>query len=101
MAMKKIFNMDTATRTTECGSVGCIGGWMGTMMGLGVEDACDFVLGYMNRGRFKELFFPPTPKDKHGEPVEDYYDKITAAHAVKAIDNFTKTGKPKWETILK
>lgn len=91
MTMKRLFNMGETAGATECGSVACIGGWMGAMMGMDHEESAEFVMRYEDRGKFKTLFYPPAIYD---------YALIKPTHAVKAIDNFLANGNPRWAAIL-
>ncbi len=87
LTLKRFFNMGTGASPKECGTVACIGGWTGAMMGMTIDEAGDFVSKYEHRGKFKDLFFPSRDLK---------YEKITPKHAVKAIDSFLETGKPNW-----
>lgn len=97
IGLKRIFNMGCTAEATECGSVGCIGGWMGAMMGMTIDEAADFVAdaqagddNYWNENKgnkFSDLFFPPAKIN---------YERITEKQAVRAINSFLKTGKPNW-----
>jgi len=91
-APAKFFNMGTAASDRECGSVGCIGGWMAASMGKSKDEAQDFV---NIDSKFGELFFPG------GGTSNWEYDHITEKHAIKAIDNFLKCGDPKWLQVLR
>lgn len=87
---KRFFNMSLAVGDSGCGTVACIGGWTAATMGLEPDEAAAFVMRYSERGKFSELFYPPPAID---------YEKITPAQAVKAIDNFLRTGKPRWSSV--
>lgn len=88
-----LFNMNIALRNnSECGSVGCIGGTMAMLMGMNSLNGIKFVHSHDIPGdRLKELFFPKGVHD---------YSCITPALAVKAINNFLKTGNPSWRKVL-
>lgn len=90
--IRRFFNMSVAIGEADCGTVGCIGGWMAANMGLTPSQAQAYVYGFEGRGKFNELFFPSVDNDTS-------YAKITPRQAVKAIDNFLKTGNPRWASI--
>lgn len=98
------FNMNKTCTTHSCGTVACIGGWMGLSL-YGANDLIsagmkpthnqirrtrDFVEDGGDRGEFYDLFYPPSSL---------YYDHIENSEAVKAIDNFIQTGHPDWEKV--
>jgi len=86
---KHSFNMGAVCNVARCGSVACIGGTMGQIMGI---DAFSYVLRKDTLGApISNLFFPPQKYD---------FSKITPAQAIKAIDNFLATGNPLWSKIL-
>lgn len=87
-----IINMGVGCRGNEhCGSVGCIGGTMGLLMGMNADHADQFV-GGADKGPLRKLFYPPRPSD---------YNSITGKQVVRAIDNFIKyDGDPEWDKIL-
>ena len=94
-----VFNMANCMSEANCGTVGCIGGYMGTVMFDKVEEADSFVRAadpswFRRNARFTDLFYPPRG------PSDVAYETITAAQAVRAIDNFLTTGKPKWAEVL-
>jgi hypothetical protein len=84
--------MDIPCNANECGSVGCIGGTMGLLMGMSEDEA----KGYVYRAEddstpFKELFFPT---------IGTGYANITGEQIIMAIDNFLVDGKPRWQSVL-
>lgn len=91
------FNMGIACIGHSCGSVSCIGGTMGLIMGKGRDgaDAYTYEHGYHTLG---PLFFPGRDRSTVGYDVD--YNVITPAQAVAAIDNFLNTGKPNWGAVL-
>lgn len=87
---KHVFNMSIACETNQsCGSVTCIGGTMGLIMGLGHHNA-DRYVGKANGG-LRRLFFPPDVLK---------YAKIKPEWTIKAIDNFLTYGEPRWEKAI-
>lgn len=62
----------------DCGTVGCIGGWLETITKTNIEEG---------ESDFKDLFYPYDLGN---------WDKITPAKAAKAIDNFLN-GKQPWD----
>lgn len=88
-----VFNMGISCTTNDhCGSVGCIGGTMGLVMGLDAGDAAQFVYSASNNTRLRRLFFPNMSSAR--------YRHITPKNAVRAINNFLnpKIANP-WEGI--
>jgi hypothetical protein len=85
-----VFNMGNSMQKSHCGTVGCIGGYMGEMVGMEGHE-------YVNRHDSRDqpsrrspltpLFFPP---------INLSWQNITAEQAVHAIDTFLTTGKPEW-----
>lgn len=99
---KRLFNLGEAFRpaTSDCGSVACIGGWMATEMRVPVAERTHFVdprFGYTSaRGRSDSLyplFFP--------EGLDVEWETVSPKRAAKAIDNFLKTGSPKWDRVVR
>lgn len=98
---KPYFNMGLATTHGHCGSVGCIGGWVATILYGGKIDAQKMadnevsIDGYVanggENGTLDDLFYPPFSLDK--------WDDITPAQAAKAIDNLLHFGDPHWDQI--
>jgi hypothetical protein len=86
------FNMGIAALKHDCGTVGCIGGYVGLLNGMTAGLAADFVGGV--RGALYALFYP----SYRGR--ECTYADIKPAQAVKAIDNYLSTGKPRWHEVL-
>lgn len=93
------FNMRRALLVKDCGTVGCIGGHMALIMGKTDNNAPHFcgpdltATEYVETGRSDSLlalFYPPR---------EYNYKKITPAQAVKAIDNWLRTGEPMWHKL--
>lgn len=90
------FNMDISCRTNECGSVSCIGGTMGLVMGLDGDAAAGYVEGNgSSDAPLNELFFP-----NHEKGVCTKYGTIKPRQAIKAINNWLKTGRPHWKDVL-
>lgn len=94
------FDMATPLDMADCGTVGCIGGHMALIMG---KDGGDYVnvhndvvpteIGYDAVGHshaLHDLFFPPRNL---------VWSSITPKHAIKAIDNWLRTGRPMWRKI--
>ena len=85
----------------NCGTVGCIGGWMAVIMHGGLDDfnfdrMSDDVISYVERGRssaLDKLFYP-------GGVHVDLWSEITPGHAIRAMDNFMNTGDPDWLSIM-
>ena len=75
------FNMDEWVLNGRfCGTVCCIGGWMGLDEDEGFSKPLD------------NLFWPDLPRS--------VWRDITPAQAVVAIDNFIATGDPNWHSAV-
>ena len=96
------FNMGQPLEAANCGTVGCIGGYMGSMMFVSPRRASEYVMAHdPDYGDYKkkglcDLFFPRINRSR----CLVNYDKIDTKMAVQAIDNFLTTGKPNWEKVL-
>ena len=103
------FNMCTKGKASQCGTVSCIGGTMAFLMG---KDPTRYVDDYNPRSRvigtnlfardpracsvsLIPLFYPTGV----GEPPT--WTWITPEVAVKAIDNWLRTGKAGWKALKK
>jgi hypothetical protein len=91
------FNMHVPGCATECASVGCIGGTMALIMGQIPYDYVGFSCQHTapHSETLDELFFPPD------DSTPDPWAWIKPAVAVKAIDNWLRTGKPGWAKLKK
>ncbi len=83
---KPLFNMGTVGlfQKRDCGSVGCIGGWVNQELG---RRDCGFAYLKANA-----LCYPSEVWD---------WERITPSQAAKAIDNFLKDGNPRWKSITR
>lgn len=104
-----VFNMGIACKTnTSCGSVQCIGGTMGWLMGKTTAEADMYVHsvnGYADLPGgppLANLFYPPNyvSASRRSQRYQGY-NTITSKQALQAIDNWLKFGQPKWHKILK
>lgn len=99
------FNMSIASKSYECGTVGCIGGWVWVHMNIerlmqdgGVwylssadnHDADTYLYQKGPDCHLHHLYFPPGSN----------YDAITPLEAAQAIDNYLNTGDPDWESVI-
>ncbi len=87
----------------DCGSIGCIGGTMGMLMGMGRNQAHNYVMSHHSddymagrkpgdpKSPLTNLFYPPMSRN---------WNKATPAKAIQAIDNWLKTGKANWLKLL-
>jgi hypothetical protein len=93
---KHLFRMDKTMHVNDkCGTLGCIGGHMGLIMGY---ECHGYLLGsvhhYVVHGKSRNmeaLFFP--------KGIDDT-SPITPNQAVQAIDNWIATGDPRWKQIM-
>lgn len=85
------FNMGTYAlyRETDCGSCGCIAGWVAH--DLKIKHASAFA----TKGKMKALCYPSI----NGR--ENFWDDITPELAAKAIDNTLRLGRPMWARVIK
>ncbi len=90
-----VFNQGYSMIQAECGTVGCIGGWLGVILRLTPFEVGTFVhapYNYVNARlarRLERLFWP-----KHLRPMKN----ITAIEAIDAIDRF-RAGKQPWVLV--
>lgn len=98
------FHMGTSGEQYSCGTVGCIGGNMAMLMGIkphnygtyvderyARDNLVDYNGNMIRSPSLAPLFYPPLGLN---------WDKIGPKQAIKAIDNWLKTGKPKWNAVL-
>ena len=88
----------------NCGTVGCIGGWMAVIMRNKLDNfdfnkvkcsAIDSVIDYVvdkHSQSLHKLFYPAL--------VNIEWSEITPSQAICAIDNFMNTGDPDWLSIV-
>lgn len=88
---KRGFNMATLClfQQRSCGSIGCIGGWVGRELGL--QHASDFAI----KGKMRALCYPTIKGN------QEFWDDITPALAAKAITNTLNSGSPRWARVMK
>ena len=101
------FDMATAYKSEDCGSVACIGGTVG--MFCRMADPDDYVTraGHHTSSActLDPLYFPKWNNGgdvrlKSKDPGSYGWHTITLAMAAAAVDNFLRTGKPNWETVI-
>jgi hypothetical protein len=102
------FNMRVACKVQGCGSVACIGGTMAQIMGMKPTEANDYVNNYVSNAHdarimrsdiLSELFFPSS-KYQRIPCAGAWWDDITPAIAVKAIDYLLAHGKVNWDKVM-
>jgi hypothetical protein len=86
------FNMNITMRrglttASECGTIGCIGGYMALTMGI--YDMRMLAIDY--DAPLRPLFFPN---------CSIHWEHITTDMAVDAIDNFLRDGDPHWQRVV-
>ena len=103
------FNMNYEAQRYECGAACCIGGHMSLLM-QGVQasggvfrltpeeadTASDYVSSKKNSGKKIAALFWPTELSEIESDLAYEWEAITPKMAVRAIDNFLKTGEPNW-----
>lgn len=90
---KHLFCMNRACRVKGCGTVSCIGGTMALIMGMDQDEATAYVNKVADgilREALRCLFFPRGYN----------YEAVTPDQAVQAIDNYLRTGRPQWASVL-
>jgi hypothetical protein len=85
------FDMNKSCFAYGCGTVSCIGGTMALIMGMSPSTARSYVSN--SSETLRDLFYP---QDLHSTK----WHRITPRQAVKAIDNWLRTGKPMWKNVL-
>lgn len=108
---KDVFNMaySCSQKDHSCGSILCIGGWLKLFEldlkpdDLGIyaisDGDQDRISDYVDAAQAKPIGDLFWPSDEYGE-VRDDINSITAHQAVRAIDNFLRTGKPNWSVVM-
>lgn len=97
------FNMGISCRTQGCGSVSCIGGTMGLIMGMNQHDASRYV-NYTKDGGIYTL----TDNERHHSPRlktlfmphiidSDCWPLLSTRVVLKVIEHFLATGRVAWE----
>ena len=99
------FNMNVSLDEGDCGTTGCIGGWMFAAMQRDRAAPCVTAHGYVSNYRSQALgplFFPFCDikmrdlLDQDGSTYDFPFDLLPPAFALAAIDNFLATGDPDW-----
>ncbi len=93
------FNMDVTCRVEGCGSVGCIGGTMAQVMGMGGDAGNHYVHCGVNEATEGRIGHSPILTPLFFPPRLYAFDKITIPMALQAIKNFLDSGNPKWDTV--
>lgn len=79
------FCMHWSGTQTDCGTVGCIGGWVAVLMGVNMND-------YVNTK------FSPNLRELYWFSAA--YNKATVATAAIAVRNYLTHGEPRWAEAL-
>ena len=82
------------THPMECGTIACIGGWVGINLNLGVQATHRMVASAS--GSIRKLYFPDEIRSYH---VDDAY-RATSSQASEAINNYLILGDPKWQEVM-
>lgn len=86
------FNMHQSMSTTHCGTIGCIGGWMGMVMGKDVPGSNQYVRENRNQSaRLRRLFYPSMP-----DPL---WWHLTPERSAQACANFLHGKADPWEGL--
>lgn len=91
----KWFNMRYSTLEDSCGTVACIGGWVGLVMGLSELQASEYVSD-VGEGARARLYYPHW----RGGFTEQSRYKITTEEAAQALRNYLTTGEPRWNDAV-
>lgn len=107
-----LFNMSIPGEVRGCGTIGCIGGTMAHIMGVKIHQyvsmssgfnlETDYVFSRYNEYPFcskalGKLFYP---SHTGSDAAAMNWKWVTPKIAVKAIDNWLKTGKPNWKSLV-
>ena len=85
-----LFNMDSWSRPTECGTVCCIGGLAEAVGGLSKNWNCQHSPIVDRPDGLSRLLYPPASIN---------WEKITPAQAAHALSNYLTSGEPRWSKI--
>lgn len=88
---KHDFNMQLACAHRDCGTVTCIGGAMGLLMGIDPGYSIQSYVDHKRSASLQCLFYPDTNLE---------WQAATPEVAVMAIDNWLKDGNPRWAKLL-
>lgn len=94
------FTMSQPMRAGKCGTVGCIGGYMGLTAGKSIDgnphspDSIAYYLGRQGNAKLYDLFYPLQGC------TSLRYDNITVPQVLEAIANYLKHGSAKWDKVL-
>jgi len=92
------FNMSYWRTEAACGTVGCIGGTAEVVGGLKMWSLSECAGAMGDTSGLYNLFYPHELDTPDGD---DDWGKITPKHAVKALQNYLTSGKPKWLEVMK
>lgn len=87
------FNMGSTWSRSDCGTLGCIGGYVATVLGVSPDK---YIYQYQNFGRLTQLYFP---RNKNGCLIDELIS-VTPAQAALAIRSLLTTGEPRWHEAL-
>lgn len=88
------FSMITVYAHTDCGTVGCIAGYVALHMKE--RSPSDYAYQYQHKGALSELYFPRNAK-RH---LRTGLSNITPEQGAIAVRNFLTTGAPRWSEAL-
>lgn len=108
---KHVINMGTACdRAEDCGSIACIGGTMGLVMGLDQPASKTYVAGadvcederrvYTNDLQYGKTIRSPALANLFYPPDKYDFTTITKRQMLLAIQNWLDTGRAGWSKIL-
>lgn len=82
------------SRTEECGTAGCIGGYVAVEMGVA---PARYVYESDKRSGLGRLYFP---RDEGAGRLVDCIHSIAPEEGAHALRNFLTTGEPCWDEVL-
>ena len=88
----KCFSMNNTWVKGECGSAGCIGGWVADVMG--VSDKNRYVDSYWSSYNTRS---PLTDLYWNAKAIQS---KVSPDQGAAALRNFLTTGKAQWDVVL-
>lgn len=93
-AVGQAFCMSATFAKDDCGTIGCIGGYVAMLMGESSPD--DYICQYRDSGALTKLYFPRKPD---GGLLPTLY-QVTTEQAAIALRNFLATGEPDWREAI-
>lgn len=107
---RRVDLLTVSTISEECGTAGCIGGYVAVEMGIEPKSYVygndnfysydDNDLSFREKGNQTALGRLYFPRDKHTNRMVDCIHSITPEEGAHALRNYLTTGEPSWEEVL-